>query len=351
MTIWDVVVVGAGLSGLTAAQSLTQAGYTVLVLDKSRGLGGRVATRRVGEIPVDHGCRFLQPFTQVDSTLIADGLAAGWLSPWAPLEFDLSNGNRLIPRSPTGPYYVAPGGMSSLAKALAPELTIQRQCRVVEVKPVATGWHLQAEPSPAGPSSFTARSLILAMPAPQISPLLTKAAESSAEICAWLAPITQVAFDAVITVMAGYSLSTVPDLDNFSAISTGWMVFGNQHPYLRWAALDSSKRLNPSRPVVVLHSSTEFATTHLESQDLQPVGARLLHQAGAILGLWLTEPAWMQVHRWRYGLVNQPLQTQTLYHVTLPSLVACGDWCRGAGVEDAISSGRAAAAQIAQWLN
>ncbi|NJL49588.1 MAG: FAD-dependent oxidoreductase [Leptolyngbyaceae cyanobacterium SM2_5_2] len=100
--MWDVVVVGAGLSGLTAAQALRQAGYGVLVLDKSRGVGGRVATRRVGEVPVDHGCRFVQPAPGPNSTLMADGLAAGGLQPWTPLEFDLSDGDLLLPRAPSG---------------------------------------------------------------------------------------------------------------------------------------------------------------------------------------------------------------------------------------------------------
>ena len=349
MTLWDVVVVGAGLSGLTAAQSLVQAGYQVLVVDKSRGVGGRVATRRVGESLVDHGCRFLQPFTQRDSRLISDGLAAGWLRPWTPLEFDLREGNPPLPQTPSTPYYIGSEGMNSLAKALASELTIQRQCRVLQVEPVASGWQLHAEDSPAD-SPFTARSVILAIPAPQITPLFTQATQTSTDLSAWLAPITQVVFDAVITVLAGYDSATEPDLTDLPTTAAGWMVFGNHHPHLRWIALDSSKRLNPANPVVVVHSSAAFATTHLEAQDLQPVGQRLLNLTATALSPWLDQPEWMQVHRWRYGLVNQPLPAPTLSTAALPNLVACGDWCGGNGVEAALSSGRAAAAQIAQWL-
>ena len=59
----DVVVVGAGLSGLTAARFLQENGHHVVVLDKGRGLGGRMATRRIS-IPdgstaiLDHGAQF-----------------------------------------------------------------------------------------------------------------------------------------------------------------------------------------------------------------------------------------------------------------------------------------------------
>lgn len=40
MLKYDVVLVGAGIAGLAAAQVLTQAGLSVCVLEKSRGLGG-----------------------------------------------------------------------------------------------------------------------------------------------------------------------------------------------------------------------------------------------------------------------------------------------------------------------
>ncbi|MSO32728.1 MAG: FAD-dependent oxidoreductase, partial [Ilumatobacteraceae bacterium] len=58
MTKKRVVVVGAGIAGLTAARALSHAGHSVIVLDKGRSVGGRMATRRIGDATVDHGAQF-----------------------------------------------------------------------------------------------------------------------------------------------------------------------------------------------------------------------------------------------------------------------------------------------------
>ena len=51
----DVLIIGAGLAGLSAANELQLAGYRVLVVDKGRGLGGRLAGRRIGGATfIDH---------------------------------------------------------------------------------------------------------------------------------------------------------------------------------------------------------------------------------------------------------------------------------------------------------
>src|SRR6266851_10476422 len=58
----DVLVLGAGVSGLAAAGRLAEAGCTVRVLDARDRVGGRILTRRGGEwpVPVDLGAEFIQ---------------------------------------------------------------------------------------------------------------------------------------------------------------------------------------------------------------------------------------------------------------------------------------------------
>ncbi|WP_017300616.1 NAD(P)/FAD-dependent oxidoreductase [Nodosilinea nodulosa] len=348
----DVVVIGAGLSGLTAAQELHQLGYRVLVVDKSRGLGGRLATRRIGATVLDHGCRYLQPFADLELSPIPALLASGILQPWQPEGFELSADGLLTAMSPQD-LYVAPQGMSAVAKAMASELTIQRHWLATRLTPLSQGWQVEGtwlgESEQDKPKAFAARAVVLAIPAPQAAALLHTAAQRSAGIDDLLHQIQRVGFDAVITVMAGYG----PDRSTRLASqerADGWMIAGNSHPTLRWIALDSSKRADPPESVIVLHSSAAFAADALDQANLEPTGQTLLAEA-AHLGAWMLSPDWMQVHRWRYGFVRQALGAPILASPKLTNLVGCGDWCSGSGAEDAIASGRQAAAAVVTALS
>ena len=55
----DILIIGAGLAGLSAANALQAAGHDVLVVDKGRGLGGRLAGRRIDNASFDHGAQFM----------------------------------------------------------------------------------------------------------------------------------------------------------------------------------------------------------------------------------------------------------------------------------------------------
>src|SRR4051794_5809036 len=56
----DVVVVGAGLAGLTAARELRRKGKKVLVVEARGRVGGRTYTRKVRGVPVDVGGQWLK---------------------------------------------------------------------------------------------------------------------------------------------------------------------------------------------------------------------------------------------------------------------------------------------------
>ena len=55
----DVVIVGAGLAGLSASRYLTAAGFDVHVLEASDGVGGRVRTDHVDGFTLDRGFQIL----------------------------------------------------------------------------------------------------------------------------------------------------------------------------------------------------------------------------------------------------------------------------------------------------
>jgi predicted NAD/FAD-dependent oxidoreductase len=100
----DVAIVGAGVARLTAAPALRDRGLRVLVLEKSRGLGGRAATRRRGEGRIDHGAQF---FTARDArfrarvdTWLATGDVLVWtrgIHVWRP---DATNARRCLTAAP-----------------------------------------------------------------------------------------------------------------------------------------------------------------------------------------------------------------------------------------------------------
>ena len=54
-----IAIIGAGIAGLACARNLAQAGVQAVVFDKGRGIGGRVATRRAGNLRFDHGAPYV----------------------------------------------------------------------------------------------------------------------------------------------------------------------------------------------------------------------------------------------------------------------------------------------------
>ena len=79
----DVIVIGAGVSGLIAARTLQANGARVLVLDKGRGVGGRLATRRTQSGIFDHGAQLFTARDPQFRLLVEAWQAAGIVRPWS----------------------------------------------------------------------------------------------------------------------------------------------------------------------------------------------------------------------------------------------------------------------------
>jgi renalase len=334
----DIAVVGAGISGLVCAQQLTQAGYSVLIIEKSRGLGGRVATRRLHNTIADHGTCYLKPKGELMRHFVELLCQHNILQIWTQRVHELKPEKPLpaLESSIPNPRYNSPTGMSTIAKFLTPGLEILLNQRVVSIAPTCEKtWRLIAETSDDKQEEITAKALVLAIPAPQALALLEPLGETLLSVD-FLDKLRSIEFYPCLSVMAGYS-PNIELLPEWKAITF------EDNEVLGWVGFDSSKRTNPQQPVFVLHSTADFAQHHLETQDLQPLAREMLERASKSLILpWLANPEWTQIHRWRYAIPRTPLKQTSLPANTNSPLVCCG----GAVVENALVSGIAAAEEI-----
>ncbi|MCL1465138.1 NAD(P)/FAD-dependent oxidoreductase [Argonema galeatum] len=336
--MFDVAVIGAGVAGLTVAQQLQQCGYAVVVVDKSRGVGGRAATRRLHGTRADHGLRYLEPVGEMSQHLVKVLCDRNILQLWThkvdSCQSKIQNPKSKIPR------YVASEGMNAIAKFLATGLQIQLNQRVQAI--TATDdkiWHLGFEAA----ENITAKAVVVAIPAPQAFMLLEPLAESILP-AEFVDKLRSVLFDPCLAVIAGYPGRGELNLEWNSTVFS-------DNSDLAWIGLDSSKRPNAEFPVFVMHSSAEFAKNYIDAEDLNPVAQHLLATAATELNLsWFAVPEWFQIHRWRYAFPSHPLQSAFLDAQTSLPLICCGDWCGGNLVESALNSGLAAAEQINRQL-
>lgn len=345
----EIAIIGAGITGLICAQVLQQAGYQVVVLEKSRGVGGRMATRRVHGTIADHGTCYLSPQGEEFHRWIQDLVSVGIVQVWTDAIYTLDAQGQLHPpvESDRTPRYVAPAGMTAIAKVLATGLEIRFSQRVTDLALQPNRrWQLTLEDSlseSATRAVLEAEAVIVTTPAPQAIPLLQPLVGQAVSEASFNL-LKSVQFLPCISVMAGYSAEREADWMNQYPDVTA--IASSQHPDLAWIGLDSSKRPSSAYPLLVVQSTAAFALQVLEATDLEPSGYALLQQA-ASLAPWIASPEWVQVHRWRYAFASHSLQKPYWVAGTPAPLVCCGDWCSGRRVENAFVAGL----ETAHYLN
>ena len=355
---FDIAVIGAGMAGLTCARQLQQAGDRVVVLEKSRGVGGRIATRRLHETLADHGTCYLAPEGGAFRGLLDRLVTAGVVQSWTDTVHELNSAGVLSesPATDRYPRYVASTGMTAIAKFLATDLEIRLHHLVQSLALVDEHWQLtiqKTEPDFTKTiETLTVGAIVLAIPAPQAATLL-QTVPSEVLPGAFLEQVQAVAFLPCLSVMAGYApdrqhdwFSQYPDVRSLTFVKDG---------NLAWIGLDSSKRSLSSQDewqqtVFVVQSAPAFAEQYLEAIDLQAAGYQLLKRSAERLAPWLSKPDWLQVHRWRYAFPKAPVTAPYLDAKTKAPLLCAGDWCGGRKAEQAFLSGLAVAEHLSQWL-
>ncbi|MCM2371683.1 FAD-dependent oxidoreductase [Aporhodopirellula aestuarii] len=329
-TLPRVAVIGAGIGGLMAARTLADHGLDVRVFDKSRGVGGRMATRRGDGIPsFDHGAQYFtvrdDRFARYVRSWIASGKAASWMGRIV----ELRPGGEIVAEKRSQPRFVGLPAMNSIAKHLASDLDVTLGCRVAQLVREADAWDILDE---SGESRGQFDLVVTNCPPQQSAPLL----QGHTELADVIAGVEMVPCWTLMIHCDG-----LDDLPFAGA-------FVNEGP-LRWIARNDAKpgraKSTPGHASSwVLHASEVWSAENLEA-DAEWVRDQMIHAFELMLGRKLGQVHHAVTHRWRYANTREALPQNCLWDPSA-MLGACGDWCGGPRVEGAFLSGAAIAGAI-----
>lgn len=308
-----VAIIGAGIAGLTLARELHDHA-DVTVFEKSRGVGGRMATRRAEPFHFDHGTQYFTGRSRPFREFLAPWIKRGVVASWEGNVVTLAPAAEPAERFWFEPHYVGLPGMNGLCKALAEGMNVRTEVQVAPLSArAANGWALQ---DIAGNALGLFDWVITTAPAPQ----------SAALIGTYLPdghPLLSTALQGCYALMLGF--------DHPWAAS--WIGAKCDESALGWISVNSSKPgRDASHTAVVAHSTNEWAAAHLED-DSEAVQTALLDAFSSITGMDATRATHIALHRWRYALVSNPSKSG-FYCDTGLTLAAVGDWSVTSRIEE-----------------
>lgn len=349
--VTTVAVVGSGLAGAACAAALHAAGLQVTLFEKSRGVGGRMATRRAPGLDAqgnpqamefDHGAQYFGASHPRFRATLRRAETAGVVAAWAPQV------HAAWPAPAQRQAFVAVPGMPALCRHLLGDLPVQLEHAVQRLQRSGEGWYVVNDQQQ---SSGPFQHVVLAMPPTQAARLLAGHQDH------WADTLATLPMQACWTLMA---VTDEPDWP-WDAVepSTGpiaWLVRNDRKP---------GRSAPAGKATWVAHASAEWSQAHLEDdpKDVQAAlcaaVAQLLPRAFTMLGTATATPAtplaWhhSSVHRWRYAqpapCAATALAAECWWDGNL-GLGVCGDYFSGGTVQAAWRSGDELADTLLAWL-
>ena len=340
----EVVVVGAGIAGITCARVLAANDIPVRVVDQGKRVGGRLAVQTQLGHPIDVGASYLTVSDPELAKVVADwvdrGIARAWTdafhvaTPRSPRHGQTGGPGRTggLGELKRGPMrYAGTAGLRGLVEDLAQQAQLQVDSGIV-VQHVEPG-----APEQGGPliDGQPAAAVVLAMPDPQAARLLPAGSVEVALVGAshWEPRLVLSAR------WATRSWGVGPDLAFDGA-------FVHDSDVLTWIA-DDGRRRGDDAPVLVAHSTASVAAAHLD--DPEAAAPQMLAELISVLDCD-PEPEWTATRRWSLA---QPMRSHSEpFYLSAGGIGFCGDgWGDKPRVEQAFCSGAALGRAIVERLS
>ena len=300
---YDLLIIGTGIAGLAAGRTAQRAGYSVMLIDKGRRVGGRVSTRRSDGFMFNHGAQYITARTDEFKEVLGAATSAGMAVNWR-----IDPAKNVVVGAPM---------MRAIPSFLAEGLPTQQNRRIARISRQAD--HILCVDT-AG-DVLRAGQVICTAPAPQTEALL---ASDFPELAATAASATYAPCVTIILGLANDShLPRTP-------------LHAPQHN-IGWAMRETARpHAASTRPALTIQASAEWSAAHINDTDETSI-AQLIDKYQLASGCSVGNILHAQAHRWLYAKVTNAAAPNAM--ICQHNLAIAGDWLGGARVEHAFTSG------------
>ncbi len=320
-----IAIIGAGIAGATTAKLLVEQGYSVDVFEKSRGLGGRLTTKRLDWAHIDIGAQYFTARDPRFTEQVKQWQVTQAAELWEFTPFSIQD-NQLLHSSDTTKRYVGTPRMNSIVHHLREGLNINLDTRIHRIlKRNDQGWCLIDE---SGKHYNDYDWLISSAPAEQSQYLLDNSPSDLTAISQQLPRNAHLPCWAVALATKGEVAREIQG------------IFGDET--ISWVSRQSAK---PQRPMLgdyddcwLLHFSSQWSTQHSKntSQNLPELALAWLNQYLAPYKQNASQALSCKhnyQHFWLYAKLSDEHSALTPIIESNDKIAIIGDWCFGGRVE------------------
>lgn len=301
----DLIIIGAGVTGLASARIALEGApeRKVLILEKSAGVGGRLATRRSPPAIFDHGAQTYP--VQASAPWHEVWKRSGRIDEWIDAQGVKVGSSR--------------AGMTDLAKHLAQGLDVRKNTRVIRVEPAGTlSWNVVSETG----ERWESKRVLLTAPAPQALELLSNSG------IAFPSGLSQLTYDPALVLLLGLDASPNPPTPFLNPLDPPLLAVTDQE----------QKKVSGTAAWTVLFDPA-FSATHFDADEAVVKALALKEVNQQFPDLRVRDS---QLKKWRYSRSRKVWNEPAFKMAGHPGLVLAGDAFGGDGIDGALRSAKTA---------
>lgn len=326
-----IAIIGAGLSGLTLAHKLKNLGE-ITIIEKSRGVAGRMSTRRAGDYRFDHGTQHFTirdpKFMEFLKPLFDKKIIKPWVARFSEIDNFKITFSRIWSESTNNMHYVGCPNMNSICKELAAMLEdlveIRLNCKAEKIISNNNSWEIiDIEGNSLGKYDW----IFSAIPAEQAFDLLPKNFEH-------IEKVEETKMSSCFSLMLALN----------KKLDLGWDAAVVKNSIISWATFCSSK---PDRKITKDKSGNEvycylitarnkWSEAHIDD-DILDVTTSLKEEAQKLMNFNDDNILHQDIQKWRYANISKNSGDQSLID-NKNKIGVCGDWLIQGRVEAAFLS-------------